>query len=95
MKANSSNSLSSRTQEQNLIHKAMIVFRFLFVTALTLFVAGGAISLDGHSTGDHLVQAAYIIFTAMVAIIIAITLHLRLQKSKLAPGALIVRNIYI
>jgi hypothetical protein len=73
----------------------MIVFRLLFVTALTLFIAGGAISLDGHSTGDNLVKAAYIIFTAIVAIIIAITLHLRVQKSKLAPKSLIVRNIHI
>jgi hypothetical protein len=73
----------------------MIVFRLLFVTALTLFIAGGAISLDGHPTGDNLVKAAYIIFTAIVAIIIAITLHLQAQKSKLPPRSVIVRNIHI
>jgi hypothetical protein len=73
----------------------MIAFRLLFITALTLLIAGGAISLDGYSTGDHLVQAAYIIFTAMIAIIIGNILHLRLQKSKLAPGSLIVRNVHI
>jgi hypothetical protein len=73
----------------------MIVFRLLFITALTLFIVGGVVSLDGHTTGDDLVKAAYIIFTAIVAIIVGITLHLRVQKSKLAPGSLIVRNIHI
>ena len=73
----------------------MIVFRLLFVTALTLFIAGGAVSLDGHSTGNNLVKAAYIIFTGIVSIIVAITLHLRVQESKLAPWSIIVRNTHI
>jgi hypothetical protein len=94
LKTNESNSLSASTEKHALIQKTMMVFRLLFITALTLLIAGGAISLDGHSTGDHLVQAAYIIFVMMVGIIIGNILHLQFRKSKLAPGSIMVRNFH-
>lgn len=63
----------------------MILFRLLFVAALNLLITGRAISLDGYSTGDNLVKAAYIVYATMISIIITIIFHLWFQKSQLAP----------
>lgn len=91
MKTNDRSSLSSSVEIHNSFSKLMIIVRLLFIAALSLLVAGGAISLNGNSIGDNLVKAAYIIFTAILSAIIAMILHLRFQKSKLVPKSLIVR----
>lgn len=92
---NEGNSLSSSTEKHYIIYNTMIIFRFLFVTALTLFIVRGAVSLDGHSTGDDLVKAAYILFVVMVAIIIGNNVYLQFRKNKLVPVSVIVRSFHI
>lgn len=85
--------LSSSTEEHKFISRMFMIFRLLFITALSLLLVGAGTSLHGDLIGDSLVRAAYIIFTAVILIIIAMIFYLWSEKHKLGPASLIVCSI--